>query len=145
MSADIIVQENSSITLNFALSLLDGSEIDSNFDGEPVAMKIGDGNMLPGFEKCLIGLVAGSKVEQTICAEDAFGGYNDENIQRFKKSSFDSDLNLEKGLVINFADPAGGGLPGVVQEIDGDWVFVDFNHPLAGRDIIFKAFVHSVE
>lgn len=141
----MIVQENSSVTLNFALSLPDGSEIDSNFDSEPVAMKIGDGNMLPGFEKCLIGLTVGSKVEQTISAEDAFGGYNDDNIQRFKKGSFDSDLNLEKGLVIGFTDPAGGELPGVVHEIDGDWVSIDFNHPLAGRDIIFKAVVHSVE
>jgi len=145
LSQQSIVQVGSSITLNFALSLADGSEIDSNLNGEPIAMKIGDGNMLPGFEQCLLGLNAGASVEKTVSGEDAFGVYNEDNVQRFKRSSFDAELNLEKGLVINFSDPAGGELPGVVQEISEDQVSVDFNHPLAGRDIIFKAVVHSVK
>lgn len=146
MSDHRIVSENSSIKLNFSLSLEDGSEIDSNFEAEPVAMKIGDGNMLPGFERCLLGLKSGESIEIVVQAADAFGEHNGDNLQSFKASDFSSELKLEPGLVVSFADPAGGELPGVVNSIDanGDRVEIDFNHPLAGRNIIFRAAIHSI-
>lgn len=142
--SSLVVNENSAITLNFALLLEDGTEVDSNLEGEPVAMQIGDGNMLPGFERCLLGLAAGEDIEALVKAEDAFGDRNQDNIQWFKASDFAGDLNLEKGLVVSFADPGGGELPGVVRTVDAERVEIDFNHPLAGRDIVFKAVVHSI-
>ncbi len=145
MSKSPAVGNASSITLNFALFLEDGQEIDSNFDGNPVEMKMGDGNMLPGFEQHLLGLQEGGSVEVTVPAEDAFGPHNKENLQRFKASDFATDMTLEKGLMISFADPAGGELTGVVDSLENEWVMVDFNHPLAGRDIVFKATVHSIQ
>ena len=145
MSKSPAVGNASSITLNFALFLEDGQEIDSNFDGNPVEMKMGDGNMLPGFEQHLLGLQEGGSVEVTVSAEDAFGPHNEENLQRFKASDFATDMTLEKGLMISFADPAGGELTGVVDSLENEWVMVDFNHPLAGRDIVFKATVHSIQ
>ena len=142
--SSLIVGDNSSITLNFALLLEDGTEVDSNLDGKPVAMQMGDGNMLPGFERCLLGLTVGDNVEVLVKARDAFGDRNQDNIQWFKASDFAGEMNLEQGLVVSFADPAGGELPGVVRTVEVERIEIDFNHPLAGRDIVFKAVVHSV-
>lgn len=132
------------VTLHFALKLDDGSVVDSTFDKQPATFVFGDGNLLPGFEKALIGLMAGEKSELHIAPEDAFSQPNPNNVQTFKRSDFDVDMVLEPGLVISFADPS-GELPGVVSSVDGDVVTVDFNHPLAGRDILFNVEVIAVE
>ena len=58
---------------------------------------------------------------------------------------FDDDAELEIGVVFSFADAAGGELPGVVIGYDDEEVTVDFNHPLAGRTILFDVLVHRVE
>ena len=50
---------------------------------------------------------------------------------------------LGECLVVSFADAANNELPGVVSKIEGSKVTVDFNHPLAGRDLVFQ--VHILE
>jgi FKBP-type peptidyl-prolyl cis-trans isomerase SlpA len=141
------VQQGGRIRLNFSLSLIDGTEVDSNFDSGAVELLIGNGDMLPGFESVLIGKMAGEKISCTVPAEQAFGVANDDNIQTFKRSMFDASINLEPGLIVSFADAAGAELPGVVVALDVSeqgTVKVDFNHPLAGRDIVFTAQIHEV-
>lgn len=139
-----IVKAGSRITLNFSLFLEQGEEIDSNFDSAPVELLLGNGDMLDSFEAVLIGAQAGESIEQLIPCEQAFGQSNEQNRQRFPRRSFDSDMELTPGLVISFADKTGAELPGVVAEVENDYVLVDFNHPLADKNIIFKARVHEV-
>jgi FKBP-type peptidyl-prolyl cis-trans isomerase SlpA len=62
-----------------------------------------------------------------------------------KCSDFDNDIKLTEGLMISFADQQKTELPGVVKRVLGDVVEVDFNHPLAGRDIVFDVEIVSVE
>ena len=131
--------------LNFSVSLEDGSEVDSNFGGEPVSFVVGDGNLLPGFEQALMGMQPGQRHVFTILPEDAFGQPNDNNVQTVARDHFDDDVALEIGLVFSFADAAGGELPGLIVAFDEEEVTVDFNHPLAGRTILFDVHVHRVE
>ena len=63
------IQQGSLVTLHFALALQDGSVVDDNFAGEPASFKIGDGNMLPGFEAQLNGLRAGEEIEKVLAPE----------------------------------------------------------------------------
>jgi FKBP-type peptidyl-prolyl cis-trans isomerase SlpA len=77
--------------------------------------------------------------------EDAFGQPNENNVQRISRDSFDAGLELEIGLVCSFADAAGGELPGLVIAFDEEEVTVDFNHPLAGRTILFDVHIHRIE
>lgn len=143
-----LIQQGSRVKLNFSLALEEGDnngvEIDSNFNAEPVELLVGGGDMLPGFESVLLGLGAGDSVEQLIGHENAFGASNPDNLQRFKKDTFDASIDLAIGLVVSFADPAGGELPGIVRTIETDCVEVDFNHPLAGKNILFRAQIHEV-
>lgn len=140
---DITIEENSKITLHFSLKFEDGSVIDSNFDKSPATFSMGDGSLLKGFEKKLIGLKAGEKAAFTVLPEDSFGQPNPNNIQQFSRSHFSNDMELSEGLVISFADASQSELPGVVKAIEADTVTVDFNHPLAGRNIQFD--VHIID
>lgn len=126
------------VTLYFSLQLEDGSVVDSNFDGEPVTFAVGDGNLLAGFEEALFGLQAGEEEAFVIPPEKGFGLHSDDNVQRFSRADFPGDLALDEGLVLSFADAQQNELPGVVILFDERTVTIDFNHPLAGRDITFR-------
>ncbi|MEX0618395.1 MAG: peptidylprolyl isomerase [Pseudohongiellaceae bacterium] len=136
------------VTLHFSLSLVSGEEIDSNFGSRPPAFIVGDGSLLPGFEACLLGLVAGEEVEVRVPAEKGFGLPNPANVQSFPRSRF-ADLDAggapaEPGSVVSFKDAGGFDLAGVIKTMTQTRVEVDFNHPLAGREILFRAKIISV-
>ncbi|MEH6445664.1 MAG: peptidylprolyl isomerase [Oceanospirillaceae bacterium] len=132
----------SNVELFFEIRLADGSIVDSNFKKAPAVFKIGDGNMLAGFESVLMGLAAGDKQVFTLQPEQAFGMPNPSNMQTVSRAKF-TDMDLEVGLVVSFQDPS-GELPGVVNSIDGNEVIVDFNHPLAGQPLEFQVEIVNV-
>lgn len=143
------IAAGSRVTLFFALALPEGEEIDSNFAGEPASFRLGDGSMLPGFEEELLGLAVGDEKEVLIPASRAFGEVNTANRQRLPRERFkhlfdDALVPTEVGTVLSFKDPAGFDLPGVVRAMDDSGIEVDFNHPLAGRDILFRVRIVAV-
>jgi len=139
------VSEGTRVVVNFSLSLEDGSEVDSNFDQDPVELVIGDGNLLPGFERHLLGMSAGDRQIFSVLPENAFGQINDNNVQLLPRKQFGDGTELEIGLLFSFADASGSELPGMIISFDENEVEVDFNHPLAGRTIMFDVLIHRVE
>ncbi|MBU2987595.1 FKBP-type peptidyl-prolyl cis-trans isomerase [Saccharophagus degradans] len=133
------------VTLHFALTLEDGAVVDSNFESKPATFVVGDGKLLPGFEQAIFGLIAGDKKAMQIPPEQGFGQPNPNNIQEVKRKVFAADMELAQGLVVSFADANGGEMPGVIAEIGEEIVKVDFNHPLAGREITFEVEIISVK
>ncbi len=147
--AENIIHEGSRVSLHFALSLISGEEIDSNFSDPAASFRVGDGSMLPGFEEHLIGLKPGSEIEVTIPAEHAFGEINERNKQTFPVEKFqhileDDLIPTEVGSVVSFKDAGGFDIPGVVAALNERTIVIDFNHPLAGKDIVFKATIRAV-
>lgn len=140
-----VVHAGSKITLHFSLRLTDQQLIDSNFDNSPVTLVLGNGDMLPGFERVLLGKKAGDTVEALIPAAQAFGVINPDNQQRFPHFQFPPDIALSEHLMIEFADASGYKQAGRVTHVGKQYVEIDFNHPLAGRDIVFAAAIHQVE
>jgi len=146
---DDAIEVGSQVCLHFSLALASGQLVDSNFESDPANFRLGDGSMLPGFEAVLIGLKAGNEVEKLLPAEQAFGNINPKNQHRFPIAKFknlleDDLIPTQVGSVVSFKDAAGFDLPGVISEITGDSIGVDFNHPLAGKQIVFKAAIISV-
>lgn len=137
------IAAGSRITLHFALRLTDGETIDSTEGRSAATFTYGDGNLLPGFERKLLGLRAGDSDSFEVAPEEAFGQPNPANIQYFKRSQF--GIDLEEGLVVSFADASQSELPGIVVAFDDVEVTVDFNHPLAGRTILFDVAILNVE
>ena len=149
MSGDNAIVEGSRVTLHFSVSLTTGDIVDSNFAGKPATFHVGDGSLLPGFEGPLLGLTVGSELDVTLPPEHAFGESNPRNVYNFPVSKFKSLIEdpinpAEVGTIVSFKDPGGGDLPGVVTKLNKATIEIDFNHPLAGKPIVFRAKVLSV-
>jgi len=132
------------VSLYFSLALEGGELIDSCFDSKPAQFVVGDGKLLPGFESCLFGMKAGEEQAFTLEAEQAFGQRNKDNLQEYPRYRFPADLPLSRGLMLDFADQSGSSQAGMVDSFDSDNVRIDFNHPLAGRTILFRARIIEV-
>ncbi len=144
-NATLVVGEGTRVTLHFAVKLDDGSVVDSTFEREPATFEVGDGNLLEGFERALLGLAAGHRETFVITPENGFGQSNPNNVQKIPRTEFGDDVALEEGLMLSFADAQKAELPGVVTDFDDVEVTVDFNHPLAGRDLQFEVEILVVE
>lgn len=141
---NLVIGEGTEVTLHFALKLENGDVIDSNFNGNPATFIVGDGNLLPGFERALFGMAAGESNIFVIKPEDGFGQSNPNNMQEIPRDQFDEGLELIEGLMLSFADAQKTELPGVVAAFDDKTVTIDFNHPLAGRNILFEVAILQV-
>jgi len=126
------------------MKLDDGSAADSTkVNNKPAKLRMGDGSLSPAFEAQLQGLSKGDSKEFTLYAKDAFGENNPDNIYHLERSKFESQT-LEVGAIIMFEQQDGHEIPGVIREIVGDSVTIDFNHPLAGQTITFDVEIIEV-
>lgn len=131
------VVKNSSIIAHITMKLSDGSAADSTkVNNKPSKIVLGDQSISPAFEAQLLGLKAGDSKEFTLAAKDAFGEKNPDNIHYVDKEKFSADVPAKEGNIVTFTQP-GGELPGMITEVSGTSVTVDFNHPLAGQDVTF--------
>ena len=143
---DTRIAHGSFVKLHFEVSLENGTIIDSTFNRDaPVSLTIGDESLLPGFEQVLMNLRAGDTRTAHLEPEQAFGEWNPENIQHFSRTQFALVAdNPEIGMMVEFEDKGKNTLPGTISAIDEDQVEVDFNHPLAGQDVLFKVKIFKV-
>ncbi|MCQ4259712.1 FKBP-type peptidyl-prolyl cis-trans isomerase [Stutzerimonas stutzeri] len=138
------IGQDMQVTMHFSLSLDNGELVDSTFDKQPATFKVGDGNLLPGFEQQLFGLKASDKRTFRIAPEQGFGQHNPQNVQVMPRSQFEG-MELSEGLLVIFNDAAKTELPGIVKRFDERQVTVDFNHPLAGKSLTFDVEIFEVK
>lgn len=145
----IRITHGSQVTLHFAVSLENGMVIDSTFERpEPVSLVMGDGSLLEGFEKVLMNLTAGDIRTAHLSPSEAFGEWQADNVQTFSKIQFALANGLsgepEIGTMMEFEDKGKNYLVGVIREVNDNEVRVDFNHPLAGQNVLFKVQIVKV-
>jgi len=148
MTADIealTIGPGSEVLMHFTLSLADGTVADSTDEDAPLRFVMGDGTLIEGLELVLYGLKPGDRQCLSIDPRDAFGFPDEENIHTMPRSEFPADMQLEAGLIISFTTPSGEEVPGGIQALKEDEVVVDFNHPLAGHEIIFDVEILEIK
>jgi FKBP-type peptidyl-prolyl cis-trans isomerase SlpA len=131
--------------MHFSLTLADGMLVESSFDDEPQTFVVGDGSVDKGLELALIGLRPNERQTLTLMPGQAFGQRDEANVRWLPKTNFPADMLLEPGQILGFSAADGEELAGAVLEIAREQVKVDFNHPLAGREIIFEVHILAVE
>lgn len=139
-----VISSGTEVALAYTLSMADGTEVDSASREDPFIFVAGDGSLITGLEHLLLGLVAGARESFLVGAEDAFGAPDHELLHTISRTEFDSSLELAPGMVFSFESPSGEQLPATVVKESSDGVLVDFNHPLAGRDLRFEIEVISI-
>ena len=131
------VKENTTVKVNYTGKLADGQVFDSSEGKEPLEITLGQGKLIPGFEKGLIDMKLNEKKTINIAKDDAYGDVNNELIQEIKKEQLPQDMAPEVGMGLVTKTPEGQEINLLVVEVKEDTIVVDGNHPLAGKDLIF--------
>ena len=132
------VKADSLVTLHYRLATGDDKALVSTFDGTPATLQLGNGELVPSLEACLEGLSVGEHHTFLLEAEQAFGPHSPALVQRLSRADLPTDGNLEPFAMIEFSGPEGMHITGLVRELDAQSALIDFNHPLAGRDVRFE-------
>ena len=106
-------------------------------DSGPLEFTIGKGEVIPGFEKAVIGMSEGEAKTIIIPVEEAYGKRNDEMVVAVERSHVPADLTPEVGMRLEVTQEDGQEFPVVIMEVTDTHVTLDANHPLAGRDLTF--------
>jgi len=142
MSAQI--NQHSHVTLHYRVSLEDKTELESSFGDEPLEFTMGEDTLTEGMELSLLDLKTGDKQSITLSPEQTYGYRDPENIHSINPADFPDEIIPERGQVIAFDTPAGDDINGVVLDVSDDNISVDFNHPLAGNNLIFEVEILKV-
>ena len=117
--------------------MLDGTTFDSSDGREPLEFEVGSGQIIPGLDVALPGMLVGDKKTVKIECKDAYGPLNPEMRQAIPREGIPDDIKLEVGVQLNMQTPDGQAMPVMVVDLDEATVTLDANHPLAGKDLQF--------
>jgi len=137
------VTKGRKVAVHYRGTLDDGEEFDSSEGREPLEFVVGDGEMIPGFEKAVLGMEAGQSRTVRLDPEDAYGPYEDGLVVEGPRNSFpDGELKVGQSYTVHLQ--SGQEAVGRVLRIGDGTVTLDFNHPLAGKRLTFHVRVVSV-
>lgn len=148
----LLVQKNMVVSVNYELKVDENGElvIADKSDGNPLVFLHGAGMLLPEFEQNILGKTIGDSVSFQISAENGYGLRSDQDvvsipIDSFKDQEGNIDTNVVRaGNVLPMMDQNGRQFQGIVCEVTDDVVVMDFNHPMAGKDLHFTVTVIDV-
>ncbi len=128
---------NKVVTLNYKLTDDQGNMIQTTSRNEPFVYLSGNNQILPKLEEQIDNMLIGGKKNIELSSSDAYGDYDEKAVQQVKKEEFPEGAELKEGMEYMAHSPEGQPIPFVVKEVKDDDVTIDFNHPLAGRNLKF--------
>jgi len=138
-----VIQEGTTVAIEYTLKLDDGSTADSNVGRDPLVYTQGEGEILPALEKALEGAKPAETREVTLSAEEGYGPVRDEAFQTVPLEIIPEDARQEGARLVG-RDATGNAVHARVAEVREDSALVDLNHPLAGKELHFTVRVVSV-
>ena len=138
MAAQQSVEHGIIVKLEYTLQIED-ELVESTEDDGPIEFLQGYGEIIPGLETALYGMVVGQEKEVTVDPEDGYGEYDSEAFEEVPLEIFPEDMDLSLGMPVELYDEdADETVEGFISEIRTDTVVVDLNHPLAGEVLNFS-------
>jgi len=137
------ISKGQTVAMKYALKV-EGDVVDTNIGGEPLEFVFGSGQILRALESRLTELNEGEEISVVIPPEEAYGETKEEAFVKMPKSHFE-EIDLSVGLELQGTNPEGEPVSALVKEIYDDEVLIDFNHPLAGKDLHFKIIIVSIK
>jgi peptidylprolyl isomerase len=126
------------VMVHFTGTLEDGTVFDSSQGSDPLTFKIGDEDLIPGFEQAVIGMSPGDTKKQSVPCDQAYGPYLAEMVLEVDRTQMPEDLDPQVGEQFNIEQEDGSVFPVVVLDVAGETVKLDANHPLAGKNLTFE-------
>ena len=150
-----MIKKGDKVTVDYIGKLKDGEVFDTSMENiakeenihaperpyEPLKFTVGERQLIEGFEEAVMGKNVGEEITVEIPAEKAYGQRDEKLIQTVPKEAFEgADFEPEEGMVI-----LAGGIPATIIRVNEKEVILDFNHQLAGNDLIFTIKILDVE
>ena len=127
---------NKVVTLNYKLTDDQGNVLQTTNE-EPFIYLSGNNQILPKLEEQIDTMLIGGKKNIELNSSDAYGDYDEKAVQQVKKEEFPEGSNLQEGMQYMAHTPDGQPIPFVIKEVKDEDVTIDFNHPLAGKNLKF--------
>ncbi len=134
-----VVKKGDNVSVFYKGTLEDGTVFDSNEGKEPLKFEVGSGHVIKGFDKAVIGMKIGETKSVSIAPEDAYGQPRKDLIAKVQKKQFNGQ-EVKVGMAANSSQ----GHRGLITEVAGEDVTIDFNFPLAGKTLNFEIKVAGV-
>lgn len=129
---------NKVVTLNYQLSDDQGNIIQTTNGNGPFVFLSGNNQILPKLEEAIDGMIIGGKKSIELVSSDAYGDYDEKAVQQVKRQEFPEGTDLEEGMEFMAQTPDGKPVPFVIKNVKDEDVTIDFNHPLAGKNLNFN-------
>jgi FKBP-type peptidyl-prolyl cis-trans isomerase 2 len=140
----MVIADGSRVSIEYTLTLADGTEVATNVGEEPLMYTHGKEEILPKLEEELAGMSVGDSKQVKLTAEDGYGLVNEEAFRDVPTDQIPEEARNIGALLVS-ETPDGDELTVRVHEIAGDTTTLDFNHPLAGQALKFAVVVKAVE
>ena len=140
----VVVQDGMLVSLQYTLRGEDGQLIESNQGKEPLGYVQGRHMVIPGLEKELTGMKVGQEKHIVVQPEEAYGPVNPNAIQEVPKDKVPVQ-GQHVGAVLTATTPQGMPIPVRVKEVKENTVVLDFNHPMAGKTLVFDIKVLNIQ
>ena len=140
------IKNGQTVNIHYVGTLKDGTEFDnSRTRGNPLSFTVGSGQILPAFEKAVQQMKIGETKSLSLKPDEAYGDIVPDAIQPVPRTSFAPEVTLQVGEMVSGQSPDGKPIQATIESIDEDVVILDFNHPLAGKDINFDIELLSID
>lgn len=126
------------VSVDYTGTLENGEVFDATQGRRPLEVHMGEGQMIEGFEKELLGMSLNEKKVFTLEPQAAYGQRNEALKQTVAKAEFPPEMSPRVGMIISLQGPQGQPIPASIVEVEGEDVTLDLNHPLAGEALTFE-------
>jgi len=139
LKGDVVAQVKSGdkVKIHYTGKLNNETIFDSSVDREPLEFTVGDGKIIPGFEKAVLGMAPGESKTVTISPDMAYGTHREELVVDVERQYVPDNLDLKVGGFVQIRQRDGGVIQAKVTGVSESKVTLDANHPLAGKDLTF--------
>lgn len=138
------IDKDSFVSIDYLIRLGENEFFPQTGQHEEISFCMGWGVMPPGLEEAILGLKVNDQKIVQLTPEQAYGEVDLELIMEVPRADFDPQLDLKVGLVFETQDEEGTPVYFTVQKVQPETVLIDFNHPLAGRDLEVSVKVREV-
>ena len=133
-----MAQDGDTVKVHYTGTLADGSQFDSSEGRAPLEFTLGQGQLIPGFEKAVLGMTTGQKKTVTLPAAEAYGPHIAEMVIEVPQGDLPEGLEPQVGQQLQMTLESGRGTSVMVVGISEDTITIDANHFLAGKDLTFE-------
>jgi peptidylprolyl isomerase len=126
------------VKVHYTVKLSDGTTVDSSSGSSPLEFKLGEGQLIQGFEEAVIGMEPGESTVTNVPADKAYGPHHEELTLEVNRDQLPPSIDPQIGQQLKLQKESGGTINVLITDVNDESVTLDANHPLAGKELTFE-------